>query len=476
MNSEEEFAEDALVRSEYHLRTLHELNQELSTLRNVPDVLESALINMVGAFGLRSGLIALYKDGETKPREFACRGMQRRAAQRWFQQLEAHLKEPYIHEECIVQDAVDSPLAKLLKDQDFSVWLPLQVDDDTWAGIALGVKLVGMAFTEDDLELLSTIIINIQNVLSNVTLIEALNQAVTKEKRIRNVFQHYAPESVISEVLDPSNEELLLGESRQVRGMFDQMIDRLEEQDKLEKEVQRAYEVQKSLLPNRQPQMAGIDIVAHSKPARGLCGDFYDFIELGPHEMGISLADISGKGMSAAMIAAMLQAATRMCVGSYYPIPATLSILNRFVFQHTEMAKYATMFYCQVNAQKRTLTYSNAGHPPALLCRDGKLQMLDVGGPMVGLLEDCSYDHAVMELEPEDALVIYSDGVTDAGITLESDDPDDAFGDERLEAAVLANARLPAHELLDAISSEVTQYAAGIEQFDDITLIVIKTE
>ncbi len=478
MSSEEEnnSAEDALARSDLHLSTLYELNQELSTLRNVSEVLESSLLNIIGVFGLRRGLIALYKGDETQPREFASRGMQKRTAQNWFQQLEEHLKAPYIREECFVQDSTDSPLAKLLKNQGFSIWLPLQVDDETWGGIALGVKLLEMEFTEDERELLSTIAINVQNVLSNVTLIEALHQAVTKETRIRNVFQRYAPESVINQVLDPSNEELLLGESQEVRRMFDQIITDLEEQHTLEKELERAYEVQQYLLPDKRPQIAGIDIVARSIPARSLGGDFYDFIPLGPHEVGISLADISGKGTSAAMIAAMLQAATRMCVGSYYPIPATLSILNRFVYQHTDMARYATMFYGQVNSQNRTLTYSNAGHPPALLCRDGELQMLESGGPMVGLLEDCSYDQAMVVLKPSDALIIYSDGVTDAGITPESETFDDAFGQERLESTFIANATLSADALLDTIFNEVTQHAAGSEQFDDITLIVIKVE
>ena len=222
--------------------------------------------------------------------------------------------------------------------------------------------------------------------------------------------------------------------------------------------------------------MAGIEIVAHSTPARGLCGDYYDFIQLGSHEMVVSLADISGKGTSAAMIATMLQSATRMCVGNYYPVPATLAILNRFVFQHTEMARYATMFHGQVNTQDRTLTYSSAGHPPALLCRNGGLQMLEKGGPMVGIFEHCSYEHDIVALQSGDALVIYSDGVTDAGTTPESENMDDAFGQQRLESVIVANAALSAGALLDVISSEVAQYTAGGKQFDDITLVVMKVK
>jgi serine phosphatase RsbU (regulator of sigma subunit) len=307
-------------------------------------------------------------------------------------------------------------------------------------------------------------------------MIEALNQAVVKEKRIRNVFQRYAPQSVINEVLNPSNEELLLGESQEVQRMFEQMINRLTEQDLLEKDLESAREVQRYLLPDEAPLVTGAQIVARSIPARGVCGDLYDFIPLNPHELGISLADISGKGMPAAMIASMLQSATRMCVGSYYPIPAILSILNRFLFRHTESGRYATMFYGQIDARERIFTYSNGGHPPPILYSNGELRLLKVGGPLVGIFDDSSYDQETIRLQSGDVLAIYSDGVTDAGTTPESLNFDDAFGQERLEAAVLANASLPANAILDAIFKEVTRYVGSNKQFDDITLIVVKVE
>jgi len=480
----EEHTEDELARRVYHLNTLYELNQELSTLRNVHEVLEASLLYIIGVFGLRRGLIAIYKNDELHPRNFVYRGMRKDTATRWLKQLAPHLKAPYIREVYVAQDDIDSPLASLpscplaslLKDYQFGVWLPLEVDEQTWGGIALGEKLAETTFTEDDLELLSTIAINIQNVLSNVSLIEALNQSVIKETRIRNVFQRYAPKAVIDEVLNPSNEELLLGESEAVRQMFEQMLSQLEEQHALAQDLDWAHRVQEYLLPNKSPQIPNIGIAARSIPARGVCGDFYDFISLNPYEIAFSLADIAGKGMSAAMIATMLQSATRLCVGSYYPIPAILSILNRFMFRHTEAIRYATMFYGQVNAQERTLTYSNAGHTPGIFCRDGKIQLLEIGGPFVGIFEQCSYEQETIELRPNDALVVYSDGVTDAGATPEAPNPEDGFGQERLEATIVANASLPANALLDAISDEVTRYASGNKQFDDITMIVMKVE
>lgn len=476
-NGAGELTEDALARRVYHLNTLYELNQEISTLRNVREVIEASLLYTIGVFGLRCGLIIIYNGDDPSPREFVYRGVSEGDAARWLQQSETYLRTPHIHEVCVAQGVTDSPLAELLEDHLFRVWLPLKVDEQTWGGIALGMKLSETAFTIDDLELLSTIAINIQSVLNNVSLIEALHQAVIKETRIRNVFQRYAPEAVINEVLDPSNEELLLGKSQAVRRMFDQMIAQLEEQHKLAQDLDMAHRVQEYLLPTRPPRISGVEIAARSIPARGVCGDFYDFIPLNPHEIGLSLADIAGKGMSAAMIATMLQSATRMCVGSYYPIPATLSILNRFMFRHTETTSYATMFYGQVDIQEHTFTYSNAGHPPAILCRNGQMKLLETGGSVVGIFEHFSYDQETIELKSEDALVIYSDGVTDAGTTPESVDFEaDAFGQERLETVIAANATLQASALLDAISGEVTRHAGSSKQFDDITLIVMKVE
>ena len=471
----EEHTEDELARSFYRLTTLHDLNQEISTLKSVREVLEASLLYIRGVFGLRRGLIAISKHDETNLR-YESRGLRKDTATRFLKRLEQHVKAPYVRERCVVPDATDSPLSELLKEYLFRVWLPLEVEEGSWGGIALGEKLSEMTFKDDDLELFSTIAINIQNVLSNVSLIEALNQSVIKETRIRNVFQRYAPESVVNEVLNPSNEELLLGESQEVRSMFDQMIVQLEEQHTLEQDLDMAHRVQEYLLPDKQPQIPGIEISARSIPARGVCGDFYDFIPLGPYKLGLSLVDIAGKGMSAAMLATMLQAATRMCVGNYYPIPAVLSILNSFMCQHTEEILYAAMFYGQVNAQERTLTYSNTGHTPAILCRNDEIEWLDTGGPFVGMLEDCSYEHETIELQPKDALVIYSDGVIDAGITLETTNPEDAFGQERLETTIMDNASLSANAILEAISTAVSRHASGGKQFDDITLIVMKVE
>jgi len=472
---EGEIVEDELARSLYRLNTLYDLNQEISTLMNIHEVLRASLLYIIGVFGLDRGLIVIYNTDEDQPREFSYRGLSKSMANSFIRKL-GSLKMDPILKPCLIQhDKTDCPLAEMLKESQFRIWLPLKLDEENLGGIALGAKLSGIPFADLDMELLSTITINIQNVLSNVSLIEALNQAVTKETRIRNIFQRYAPESIISTVLNPSNEELLLDDSETVRSMFENMINHLEEQFQLEKDLNHARDMQKHLLPEKPPSIPGFSIAASSIPARWVCGDFYDFISLGSQDMALTLADVSGKGASAAMIATMLQTAARMCIGEYYPIPAILSILNRFIVKHTD-ASYATMFYGVLNAASRTFIYSNAGHPPSILYHDGKIRLLKTGGTVVGLFDDSVYEQETIKLQSNDVLVIYSDGVTDAGIDPEIDDENAGFGQQRLEDIIIANASLPADELLKSISDEVTRHAYNTKQFDDITLIVMKAD
>lgn len=480
MNSEDmpnsELTEDALARRVYHLNMLYELNQEISVLRNVQDVLESSLLYIIGIFGLRNGLIAIYKENYVFPDKIVSRGISEDDAIKWLHRVRAHVNQTLIHKVFTIQDGVCSPLTLLFDELNFHISLPLEIDENISGFIALGKKLSEKDFDQYDIELLSTIAINIQNILSNVLLIEALNKSVIKETRLRNVFQRYAPQPIVDEVLNPSNTELLLGESQEVRSMFEKMIIRLEEKHTLEQDLNLANEVQKYLLPDTPPKIPGIEISAISIPARGVCGDFYDFIPLNTYEMIVSLADVSGKGMSAAIVAAMLQSATRMCIGNYSPITAILSILNNFLYRHTDTDRYATMFFGRLDAQGKTFTYSNAGHPPAILYRDGEIRFLETGGQAIGSFEYSNYDQDVVYLRPKDILVIYSDGVTDAGATIESLSFDDSFGQKRLEEAIIANADLEPNLILESISNEITDYASGNSQYDDITMIIMKVQ
>jgi len=471
-----EIIEDELARNLYRLNTLYELNQEISTLRNIREVLRASLLYIIGVFGLSRGLIVIYNADEDHPREFSYRGLRINVANSFIRKLRTLIKEDCIHKAHVIpmeHDDTGSLLGEILEESQFNIWLPLSLDERNFGGVALGSKLSGASFTDMDMELLLTITANIQNVLSNVSLIEALNQAVIKETRIRNIFQRYAPESIVNTVLNPSNEELLLADSETVRSMFDNMINHIEEQFQIERDLDHARAMQKHLLPEKPPSIPGFNMAASSIPTRWVCGDFYDFITLSSQDFALALADVSGKGASAAMIATMLQTATRMCIGEYYPVPAILSILNRFIVKHTDTS-YATMFYGMLNAGSRSLVYSNAGHPPPILCRGGKIRLLETGGTVIGLFDNSVYEQETLKLQTDDLLVIYSDGVTDAGVDSETDVEGTGFGQQRLEDIILANATLSAEELLNSINDEVTKYARNTKQFDDITLIVIK--
>jgi sigma-B regulation protein RsbU (phosphoserine phosphatase) len=229
--------------------------------------------------------------------------------------------------------------------------------------------------------------------------------------------------------------------------------------------------------------MLTLDYAAECRSARRVGGDYYDFLTLGPDKLGIALGDISGKGISAALLMASLQALLRSrALLRPESVADLVADINRHLAESTDMSKYATFVYGVYDDARRTLCYVNAGHCPPLLFRpcgqgsDGPaagegfdVSRLECGGPVIGLLPDVTYDQEVVELRAGDILVIYSDGISEA-----ADARDDEFGEERLIELVRASHALSAGALRDLILQRVEDFAAGVPQRDDQTLIVAK--
>ncbi len=209
------------------------------------------------------------------------------------------------------------------------------------------------------------------------------------------------------------------------------LIDEQRQLQRLEHELAIAREVQAQLFPTEKPAVQGVEIEAVCRPARVVSGDYYDFLPLGPGRLGLALADISGKGISAALIMASLQAALRSQAlfngrgpGSTAEIVARL---NQHLFRSTSADRYATFFYGVYDAQTRRLEYTNAGHPAPFCITGEKVQRLSVGGTVLGLFDDRRYESQVIEVPPGSLLIAYSDGLTEA------EDPDGReLGEQRL--------------------------------------------
>ena len=265
-----------------------------------------------------------------------------------------------------------------------------------------------------------------------------------------------------------------LGESfNAMSSSIDSLVEEQRKRQRLENEVSIAQEVQSQLFPRNLPVIPGIQLGAYCKPARGVSGDYYDFLPMGSTRLGIALADISGKGISAALLMASVQAALRSQL-LLNPDAATsaaevVSRINKHLFLNTAEDRFATFFFALYDSATRTLRYTNAGHCAPMLINGDKLIRLEKGGIVVGVFEDAEYEEGVVELAPDSVLVVYSDGLIE---------PENVYGEEfgtnRLENVALRNRRSSADAMVAALLVSAEEWAGTAEQADDMTVIVAR--
>ncbi len=244
-----------------------------------------------------------------------------------------------------------------------------------------------------------------------------------------------------------------------------------EEQGKkrLEHEFATAREVQVALLPTSFVQPAHFEVAAHSIPCRYVGGDFYDLLTLEDGRSALLLGDVSGKGISAALLASMAQGIIQALFDSQLSLSALLTSLNRVLVRKSDSNRFITLF-CALIDPDGTFTFANAGHNPAILVRaDGKTELLSTGSMLLGAFEDVKYQTQQTKLGPGDVVLTFSDGVTEA-----VNAANQMFGDMRLEQLVKDSIGLSAKEIKDRIEQEVLTFTRGLPQGDDITLIALK--
>jgi len=236
--------------------------------------------------------------------------------------------------------------------------------------------------------------------------------------------------------------------------------------------VQIAQQVQERLFPRKPPHIPNLDCQGVCRPARGIAGDYYDFIALDGGHAGIAVADVAGKGLPAALLMASLQAALRSLVSVSDEGPATLARdLNAQMCALTEPTRFATLFWGVFDEQQRALAYVNAGHNPPLLFRggDGAVERLAAGGRPLGVFPNSEYRAGRVTLSRGDLLVVYTDGVTEA-----PDADEQEFGEERLQEYVRAHGDRSVDELCRGILRAVDAFRDGRPQQDDMTLVVAR--
>ena len=263
-----------------------------------------------------------------------------------------------------------------------------------------------------------------------------------------------------------------LGDSfNEMTSSIAELIEEQKKRQRLENELSIAREVQEQLFPRSLPSLPGLQLGAICRPARTVSGDYYDFIRLGPLRLGIALADISGKGISAALLMASLQASLRSqaTLNGHGGTAELVSRLNQHLFRNTSDDRYATFFYAVYDEETRTITYTNAGHlAPFFLC-SGEVQKLDEGGTVVGLFEDYPYTQGVLKAAPGSLLVAFSDGLTE---------PENVYGEEfgmeRLKQEILRHESSAPQQLAENLVAAAEQWAGTPDQADDITVVVAR--
>ena len=235
-----------------------------------------------------------------------------------------------------------------------------------------------------------------------------------------------------------------------------------------EQELDKAREIQQGLLPKKIPQVSGLEVVGTWQPARVVGGDYFDVLKFSEGKIGVCIGDVVGKGISAALLMANLQASFR-AFASEAVSPCTLvGKLNEVISNNIAADKFVTFCYCLIDTTDNRLTYASAGHcPPILFHKSGEAVPLKEGGTPLGIFPDREYEHAGLQLESGDRLVLYTDGLTEA-MNLDEQE----FGEQRLVELGSRDVTLGASEMLAAIKREVVSFCNGSFQ-DDFTLVVV---
>jgi phosphoserine phosphatase RsbU/P len=278
---------------------------------------------------------------------------------------------------------------------------------------------------------------------------------------------------------------------------IEKLILEQKEKQRLEGELAIAQEVQEQLFPRQIVQLESLEVHGFCRPARTVSGDYYDFLTASPHKMILAMGDISGKGISAALLMATIHSAVRAysveslpqlqeavavgaCSASGLMLAARpegieispgalLSLLNHQLYESTPPEKYATLFLAIYDGVTRRLNYSNGGHlPPLLISEDGMLRRLEKGGTVVGLFENKSYEEGSVEMLAGEIFVAYSDGIT------EPENDFGEFGEERLIDLIRENRHLPLPQISQIVTAAVDTWIGDAEQPDDVTLVLAR--
>jgi len=249
------------------------------------------------------------------------------------------------------------------------------------------------------------------------------------------------------------------------------LVEETREAEALEKQVRMAADVQQRMLPQTPPKIPGLDLASIYVPSYDLGGDFFDFIPLPDDNVGIVIADVSGKGVPASLIMASVRAFLRAQVDNVYYLYEIMRRINLMLCRDTKASEFVTLFYGVLDVRNRRLTYSNAGHPPALLLRNGNITELPTDNMVLGIDPNEPYAQRVIDLKKGDTLLLYTDGLPDA-----RNFQDETFGRQRVLESFKKVHPTPvtADTIAQAILWDLRRFVGLTKRTDDVTMLVAK--
>ena len=323
------------------------------------------------------------------------------------------------------------------------------------------------------------LVIEFASLMTGIVLTRTITTAVDGLYRAT---QHVQAGDLSFRVRVPHRDQLAaLGDSfNSMMQSVSSLIEEQRQRQRLENELSIAHEVQQQLFPHTLPKLPGVELEAVCRPARVVSGDYYDFIRITPTHLGIALADISGKGISAALLMASLQAALRSDVlryregqAGYSPLQLNtaeiVSHLNRHLYRNTSDERYATVFFAVYDTETRRLKYTNAGHLPPVYISGSRVERLETGGMVVGLFNDVPFAQGTIEIDPGGLLIAYSDGLIEPENVYGEE-----FGTERLIEVARHDQDASPHIIADAMMRAAEEWSGSPEQADDMTVVVAR--
>lgn len=394
------------------LKTLFDINQGLSATLDEDKIRKLFIYAVMGQMLVNHYALLLFRNGSGRVAD--AKGINGEIVEKLLPDLAALTD---INTAIPIELLANKALRQRLENLKVRVLIPLKQQNNLMGVVLLGEKISRQAYTQIDLEFLTTL---------------ASQATVSLENA------HLFKESL--------------------------------EKQRIEKELQVAKTIQKMLLPHQIPEVERYDVWGINISSKEVGGDYFDIIKISETKVALAIGDVSGKSVPAALLMANLQAGLRSLIDENIDLPYLVARLNNLIYQNTDLDKYITFFLGILDIGKNEFEYVNAGHnPPVVIGNDRQMKMLDKGGIILGMLPTVQYEKGAVSLKPGDLFFSYTDGVNEALST-----GDEEFGEDRMYRFLRKHRDKGAREIAQKLVEEIEQFTTGAEQFDDITMLILK--